>query len=255
LIASIGSIHNLTLSRLGNVGKCLFVEGKDIDLLQPIHGTLFPLSGDTLDAIEVRKPTDGGGRGSASGYAAMLKANVNDGMSVYCILDRDFMSDEEIQDETEQARRNRVELHVWSRVEIENYLLIPETISRLLAKAGVDAPVDAVTAAAKDIATSLRDNATDLLAQHLRAVERGLSLPTANERARAIIAARLSEPDGWVKAIPGKEMLSALFSWAQTTFGVSLSASRIAREMRRHEIPDEVRDVLSAIEHGEPLPR
>ena len=42
IIEDIGSIYNLSLSRLNSAKKCLFVEGKDLKILQQFYSILFP---------------------------------------------------------------------------------------------------------------------------------------------------------------------------------------------------------------------
>ncbi len=44
---------------------------------------------------------------------------------IYCILDSDYHTLAEIQFRLEEARKHQVELHIWQKKEIENYLLIP----------------------------------------------------------------------------------------------------------------------------------
>src|SRR5438105_1565285 len=49
----------------------------------------------------------------------------------------------------------------------------------------------------------------------------------------------------------GKALLSGLSAWAQATYGVSLSAARLAGSALPQDLPEEVVEVLTAIERGE----
>jgi hypothetical protein len=60
-------------------------------------------------------------------------------------------------------------------------------------------------------------------------------------------------PAGRLARAPGKSVLSALSDWSKTELNVSFGATAIASEMRASEVPDEIRTVLSAIEHNDPL--
>ena len=49
-----------------------------------------------------------------------------------CILDRDYHFDEEIAELYRKAEENHLNLHVWEKKEIENYILTPQSIFRLI---------------------------------------------------------------------------------------------------------------------------
>jgi hypothetical protein len=56
-----------------------------------------------------------------------------------------------------------------------------------------------------------------------------------------------------LSVVSGKEVLARMADWAKATFGVSVTAKRILRQLRIDEISDEVVAVVAAIEDGDPL--
>ena len=53
--------------------------------------------------------------------------------------------------------------------------------------------------------------------------------------------------------VPGKEVLAKLSAWLQENYGVSVSALRLAGQIRTTEIPQELKSVLTSIEMNEPF--
>lgn len=49
-----------------------------------------------------------------------------------CLLDSDYHTEAEIEERLREARERGVELKIWQRKEIENYLLVPQAISRVI---------------------------------------------------------------------------------------------------------------------------
>lgn len=73
-----------------------------------------------------------GGWNYAIGSTMLLNNASNESIRVFCLLDRDYHTDSEINDRLEESKKRGVELHIWSKKEIENYLLVPETIARIV---------------------------------------------------------------------------------------------------------------------------
>lgn len=104
-----------------------------MSLLKQFHSILFPDAELPLDTIPALAIGGWGGWPYAVGSSMTLKNAVGDRISTYCILDSDYHSESEISGRYEDARKRGVNLHVWSRKEIENFLLQPLAIRRVLA--------------------------------------------------------------------------------------------------------------------------
>ncbi len=73
----------------------------------------------------------------------------------------------------------------------------------------------------------------------------------ANKSAREQIAGSWATAEGRLSLVSGKKVLGKLSEWAQATYGVSINPTRIARELKKSELPAEVAGVLTAIENNE----
>ena len=59
--------------------------------------------------------------------------NVDDEIVIYCFLDRDYLPDEAIETRYDEAKSAGINLTIWSVKELENFLIIPTAIARLIA--------------------------------------------------------------------------------------------------------------------------
>lgn len=254
VIDNIGSAQNLQLARLWNARRCLLVEGKDIALLKHFQNSLFRDSPDPIDTLPNTSIGGWGGWNYAVGSSMLLKNAGGEQIVTYCILDSDYHTPDEIQERLADAMTRGVELHIWERKEIENYLLVPTAIHRFITtriRAGVPSP-EVVTIAEKmdEIAQTLRIYAIDQLAEQFYAKNKADGLPKANSRARSIVEPRWKSWDGRLSFVSGKEILSQLSKWSKDCFGVSFSTNGIAKELRAEEMAPELVAVITAVEDG-----
>jgi hypothetical protein len=151
-----------------------------------------------------------------------------------------------------KAGERGVELHVWERKELENYLLHETAIARFIAQrvSGGGPSPEQVLEIMQEITESLRDEALDGLANEILARNRGLGAGGANKKARQILRQREAHDGNLIHIVSGKRILSKISAWAQEEFSVSISSLGIARELSRDEIPPEVQFVLRTIEDG-----
>jgi hypothetical protein len=254
VVDQIGGIHNLQLARLWGSRRCLFVEGKDIGLLKILHDTLYSDSLDPIDAIPSMPLGGWSGWDYAVGSAMLLKKAVGGNIRSYCILDSDFHTQRQIAARMAQAQEKGVNLHIWERKEIENYLLVPTAIRRVLRRrlrVGVEPPsTEELTDKMFGLAGKLKHRVTDAIAGELWAENRAGGLAAANALARKRVYPRWHVPEMRLALVSGKEILASLSEWLQKNYGVSISAAAVAREINADELSDEVKAVLSAIEYG-----
>ena len=192
LIDQLGSTHSLSFARLWHAKKLIALEGKDIELLEPLYRTL-ALEGSLVDQPRI---SIGGWNGwpYTIGSRLLLKNSAGDAIRVYCIL-RDYHTDDEVDERLKEARTRAVELHVWGRKELENYLLVPSAISRLMKKrarrARAEITAEAVRGKIKAIAGTMREEVADkyvssFLDQDRRAGAGASELESTSARIRAM---------------------------------------------------------------------
>lgn len=257
LIDQIGGIHNVHLARLWSAKKFLLVEGKDVALLKHFHAILFPDADLPLDALPSLPIGGWSGWPYAIGSSMTLKNAVGELVATYCVLDSDYHSEEEIRKRYEEAESRGVYLHVWKRKEIENFLLQPRAIRKMLTLRikGKEIPsVEEIRLKILAICEGERHSTEDGFASAIMAADRRLDVSTANKMARAHVEANWHPEEGRVAVTSGKTVLSELSKWSQEHFGMAFGPPAVARHMSQAELPSEVVEVLRAVETGQPFP-
>jgi hypothetical protein len=228
VLNSIGSVQNVQVARLMRSPSFYLVEGKDVKLLRLLQAAADP---GALPIDLVPHAQLGGRGGWGSGVPARLPSTNAEGGKIrsYAILDRDYFPDDEILERYAEARGWGVQLRVWSRKELENFVLIPDAISRLIAVGARKGSVPPDAAAVADeidrIIDAMREEPIlDSMATLLLARDKKGGLTKANKAARKTLARRWNTREGRWAAAPGKEVISGLSDWAHREFGVGLGA-------------------------------
>ena len=257
VVDQIGGIQNLQLARLWGSHRCLFVEGKDISLLKHFQNRIFPDSSDAIDAIPSMAVGGWSGWNYAVGSSMLLSTAIGQSIRSYCIFDSDFHTPNQIKNRTDEAAEKGVNLHIWSRKELENYLLLPAVISRVIARRRRgDSRLPTTEELAQKLfvlAGEFEHEVMDAFAVQFHPENRQGGLAVANRSARERMYPQWTTHEGRLSLVSGKLLLSRLSQWLQEKYGVSVSTASIAHEMRRSEVPLEIVQVLSAIEYGEVL--
>ena len=256
IISHIGGVHNLQLARLANIQRCLFVEGDDLTILKRFQNTIFPDSALPIDGIPHLSIGGWGGWTNVIGSSLWI-ANAMQGVAIYCILDSDYHTKEQRSVRLAQAEEKNIRLKIWDRKELENYLLVPAAIQRLiksLGRKGLQAPtLQAVTAQMEEIAEGLKSDTEQSIAQEVQVGNRGHDVKRCMRTATEIVSGYWNTFGGKMSVVSGKMVLTELNRWTQQKYKVSFTNSRLTSEIQADEIDEEVRSVLSAIEYGEEL--
>lgn len=252
IIDHVGSVHNIHLAKLWHSRKVLFLEGKDIKLLNEFHELIFPDSKESLSAIPNVSIGGWGGWSYAVGPSKMFKKTGGQSITVFCILDSDYHSKEAIKKRMEEARENGIHLHIWKRKEIENYCLVPDAIHRFISvnvKRRIKPPaINVILDKLNELALGMKEEIFDAISQELYVDNKALGTAGANKIAREILSARWKTTDLRLSVVSGKEIISRLSQWSQNQYEVSFSPINIARMMHAEEIPEEVRLLLAEID-------
>lgn len=251
VIDKVGGVHNIQLARLASARRALFVEGPgDVPLLRRLLDVVDP-EADSLQSLPNLEVGGWGGWERVVGAAEVLRNSSGDSIQSYAIFDSDFHDPEEVVERYTKADDIGLQLHVWRRKELENYLLVPSCIHRLIINkvdSGKPVPAeDDVVAALETVAHELLEQATEECASQYMQRHRGTTVATAMRWSRNYRDRRLAEDDGLVGFVSGKRALSAMSAWSQTSFGVAFGASTVAREIETWEVPEEMTGVLGSI--------
>ena len=259
VISKFGSVHNIHLTRLLNARKFLLLEGKDLKFLKVFQDILFPDSTRPLRGLPQLSIGGWTGWKLAIGSSLTFKNALDETIRTYCILDSDFHSQTEVEARYREAAKHDIDLHIWLKKEIENYLLSPPAISRVIAKRVGRRMSLPTREEIKEVITKLADGmeneVLDAIATEVWSNARSLGQAGANRGARKRIQEMRQSTGSILDLVSGKGLLAKLSEWSQTEFGVSFGPVAIARAMKFDEIDPEVRSVLTAIENGDALNR
>ena len=183
-----------------------------------------------------------------------LKNAVGDRIVTYCIFDSDYHTRGEKDDRYNQAKERGINVHIWERKEIENYLLEPRVIARTITRRTTKAPPTPAQVATflLHAADDEKDNTLDVMAVGILNEDRKLGVAGANKAAREQLKKRWEHER--LHLVSGKALLSRLSTWAQAEYGASIGAMTLARAFKSEEVPQEVRTILTSIQEGAPFP-
>jgi energy-coupling factor transporter ATP-binding protein EcfA2 len=252
----VGSVQNIHLARLWRSTAFLHIESKDLTLLKYLQNILFPDSRAPIDAIPNMSIGGWEGWDYAVGTSAGLKNSLDEHIISYCIMDADYHGPQEISLRMADAEQRGIQLHVWQRKEIENYLLQPEAIHRVISKLShhdsLPSPQD-IKAKINIIADDMGDYVADGMSAELRRIDKRRTVASAGREARSLISEKCERLGGMAALASGKILISKLSEWSRTEFNTGFGPHTIAAEMKVEDVTDEVREVVTAIERGTTL--
>ncbi len=253
IIEEIGSAQNLQLTRLWSAGRLLLVEGKDIKFLKRFQNLIFPDSRISFEQLPNMPIGGWSGWPYAIGSAMLLKNAFDEQIITYCVLDSDYYPPEIIEKRNEEALRKNVVLHIWNRKEIENYLVIPNIIQRVIASRSQNSQptISDIEMKIEEISESLKNETIDCYSQEYHNIERSRGIASANKKARELVNSRWTTNSEKLHVISGKTIISELSKWATESFGVSFSSSALLNEIQRNEIDQEIVAIITKIEKSE----
>lgn len=256
-LESIGSIQNITLTRLARNRKLLFFEGaSDFQLVRRFArklGLSELAAGTGLTTVEA------GGfsswekvRDLASGFETTLGVP----LSVGAVFDRDYWCAEEIRDIMNQLTRHLAFAHIHERKEVENYLLVPDVLQRATEKAiqerarrsGTSAPemkkpvADLLRTITNPMKSQVQSQYISKRVEYLRRSKKDDSSITAD-------AIEIFEPK-WnnllqrMELVPGKKVLARLRDELRTSYSINLTDHKIVSEFETDEIPHDLVSLL-----------
>lgn len=255
IIDEIGSIHNLEIARLFSHKKFLIVEGDtdDIKILSILQGKILSNTFEPFDILPKTFVEGWGGWQRVVGSNKVFSDNSSE-IQTYCIFDSDYHTKEEINERLDEAKRIGLNLHIWSKKEIENYLVVPIVILRLVAsssKSATNLTIKDIEDKIDSICEQLKDEVIDDFATEFQAKDKSIVVKTANQKAREYVNSNWENNKRGI--VPGKKLISRMSEWTSKEFKVNITAFKLARKFSREDIDSEVQTVIMKIEKGEKL--
>lgn len=245
IVDDIGSAYNLSLTKLNSAKKCIFVEGEDIKILQQFYNVLYPNNISTLDTIP-SLPLGGFKRiNEAFGAAKLFNESTKGHFKCYAILDRDYYLESEINDQKKKAIVNHLLLHIWNKKELENYIVIPVVLFRLISN-----PRETLSEFIENfefLIETFKDQVIDSYTTKIQENDRGLAAGTAAAHAREYVNSKWINIKEKLDIVPGKDLLRATNKWMTKNYNVSCSMRRIFYVMKPEDIDPEIIEVLKQL--------
>lgn len=252
-VEEMGSIFNIDLSRLFISHRFMIWEGRDTDrlILSKFQAVLYPKGLNAISSFPKSFVEGWGGWQRAVAVAGLFNSNQIH-VICYCIFDSDYHSEEILESRRQEAIDKHINLHIWRRKEIENYVLSPEAITRFISakkrkgKVSLEIVKDKMT----ELANQEKETVLDNIATSLLEEDNALAFKTVKQKAEKILEKRWVNPMG---VVPGKDYLKHLSAWSQTEYGVGFNALTIVPFFEPEEVPDEIKTVVRSIVEGTPF--
>lgn len=252
ILNSIGSAQNIALSRLDRYKKYLYVEGDDIDILKHIYNTLFPDSNLPIDRIPFAA-TGGWGSWDVKSKDASRLLEVENSYKIYFIYDRDYHTQDEIDERKRIAETKKINICIWSKKEIENYLIVPSSITRCIGynmqEEKVKPTVEEIELLINNICEELKKNTYECLMEEMLNKNRRLGYKSVKSKVDTYFDSKWETFEGKISLVSGKCFISRMSECCKKSYGVSFGTSVLASVLLQDEIHSDVKNILSAIEN------
>ena len=253
-VSSLGSVQNIQILNLIRSRFLLCVEGDDDRLLRAFEqaaGRSF-LTSRQLAVVSLK---------GESNWRRLRDLNwiwhnsLGEQIRTFVVLDRDYRTDAEVTELEQALVEAIVGVHVWSKKEVENYLLVPDVLRRCLKSEIARRRLSAECPSVRGVETKLMELADqykeDVRSQMLSHVLRERR-PTGEDPSTTIRSFNARFDLRWgtrnrFDLVPGKELLSDLNTWLQESFVFSTTPVRIAGHFQSSEVDPEVVSVLDEI--------
>jgi len=255
VLENMGSVHNISIAKLFSAKKFIVIEGDDLAILKRLYDKIFPNSIDPINSLPKMECGGWGGWQYAIGTYMGFNYPSEDNITVYCLLDSDYKTKEQIIDRKNEAMKKDIQLHIWEKKEVENYLLIPDLIKRFIEKRCTknckNLSAELIENKIEEICEKFKQEIEDNFSSEILKENKKLEAKTVNNLARKYVNEFWNNINNKCKIVPGKALISSLSQWSQSNYGVSFNPVQLSNETSLDEICDEIKEVLTKIENSE----
>jgi energy-coupling factor transporter ATP-binding protein EcfA2 len=265
VLDQIGSSQNITLTRLARNRRVLFVEDEyDFGVIRRFArrlGYSELASGTDVTAV----PSNGFSsweRVQALGWG--IPRTLGRDLLIAVIYDRDYWSDEQINEIATKLQADTAFTHFHGRKEIENYLLVPSVFTRALIEAvmerkergELDNPEMPTEQGVRALLAEITDpQKSQVQAQYIarrqdffRKAHSKLDPATIAQEMLQVIENKWRTLETRMEIISGKEVLAALRQKVRLLFSVNVSDHRIISSFRLDEVPQDLKALMEGLE-------
>lgn len=162
-------------------------------------------------------------------------------VEMYCISNSGYHTLDEIQARNDDAKSRGINLHIWTKNEIDNYAININVICRYLEATSQNGNAyrPRIIDKIKEILMSQRELVFEQITNGKSKSKKKIDLDEINYR--------LDEP---LNIISGKLFFNSLSEWTRKEYGVSISARQVVPYFYQAEVPVEIKSVTEAIMQG-----
>lgn len=230
----LGSTFNIDLARIFISNQFIFWDGDDNSrkILSAFQSVLYPQ--DLHPLINLPKTfIDGWGEWDKVTMLADLFNSNSMNMELFCILNSEYHSLNEIKKLKIDANKYKIKLYIWEKKEIENYAIYQDAIFKYILNNKRKGAISArkLNNVMNGIAKDMKDNLIQYTSK------------TLNKSIYEIY----QENNNSFDIISGKEFFNILSIWTQEEFNITISARQVIPYFLNEEVPSEIRDVINSI--------
>ncbi len=249
VLDKIGSSQILSLVKFEKYNKMICVEGEDIEILSIWHEILYKESDNSLKDITNYR-TGGWGSWDFEKTRAKKIVEENEMYKIYYIYDSDYHTDDTIEKRLKEAKDLNINLHIWSKKEIENYLIDLNVLYRVINTDEEKITYENLKNIIDNICEELKQDMILKCVDEISKKEKGKAPSTIMKEVEKNVNEKWVDFNYKISCISGKEIMKKLISQLQTDYKIHLSKNKIARGFKKKEINPEVVEVIKAIEEN-----
>ena len=241
----LGSGFNLKLAKALRSRVALFVEGQDMRILKNLARTVGAKLVVQDRSLTVVPMGGAGNRRIASSFGWLNTNLLDNAVNIFMLLDRDYMTDSDAEQVAHEFDQAGVTAHIWRRKELESYLLVSSTISRL-----ADRPEEEISSHLDAVLNDLKNTVMSryIASRVGSSRDPGRHVVSTYDQIIPEFESRWTSDAAWrLHAAPAKDVLSGLNRLFQANGGKAVTAAALSVHMRADEIAAEMRDVLLEI--------
>lgn len=237
VISNIGYSSNLELIKFANAGKCLYVEGYDNKILACFAKTL---NHDNFDEIPVFQLGGKTQWAKILGGSLIARKSTANAVKSYCILDKDYHSQESDNQKQEEAKENNITLFIWKSKEIENYLINPIVINRLVNPKDEVTTLKKIATLIEEIINNNKQIIVSKFGDQIQQTNKGLTYTSVTKLAEKIVNENWVTLEEKIQICPGKQILREIKDSIQDLYKISFSDIKLAKTFRKEEIHKDI---------------
>jgi energy-coupling factor transporter ATP-binding protein EcfA2 len=256
----LGSNLNPILTQIAKSKRVLFVEGKDFLVFSRIARILKKEQVANRSDFAV-VPVEGFNPTRLHAFKDGIEKTIGTKIVSAVIFDKDYRSDKEVEEEIIELSQGNFFVHIHSKKEIENFLLVPKAIEKAITtrieeinlRTGKSLAFnEKINDVLDDLSNEFKNRTQAQLHSHRFKYEKSIN-PKHDES--TIIEKILQEFDEiWndfekrLAIIPGKDFLSRLNVYLQDKYKITITQANIINAMTPSLIPREMVELIDKIE-------